>query len=742
MCLRSAIQHAIRSSINYPVRICCAQHSVNVEDYRAQVNDDALLGEYKQKEEEFMTPPEHRIYCSNPTCSSFLNRSQFNRGSVGTCFLCHTKTCGLCKNKYNGKEHRCSAAAEDEEALRVAFQVVGAKPCKCGALLEWVEACSFVRCPNCSRHFCFICEQEGDLPHGLDHGCPPISADEYRRQLNDPTGATLGYAGRLPGVDQPHGPNLERLLDTLNQGMRLPDRNPDDLFAQTPRERNLEEMRAEFRASVEFPPVQNAPPGQHPYQLNPQTQAIERGFVYGPQQIPSTVDPGRRRPFNAGAPFVPPPLPYRPNFTAGNPRDDLADPHYELSRMSQGNFPEHRAEHRTRTREEFRNLQELLMAHEQNTGPRYEYMRGPGHHLGPQVPLPAGASSASAPGETDLPGTMPMNAPPHHTPQATHAQGVRRPPYNLHEGYDSLFVQGGTYRPRGNHTTRPYGARASNLPGKSRSSRRPWSPFANRAETGTSRHRDTTEQSGDLPTAEMPPRSQNFPSFRRQRTPLPYFDYMPGNRGQSSTSAQAAYVPDPRQILPSGSPLFGAAQTPYMRHRPRTPSPFHHIYTRSSSPSHPSAPTTLEPFQRPGAPGPHSSIPQAETPFLASRILGRGGTDHREPQARPGFPYDSAVDPPFAARQHGGGTAEQRTFAERMAGFRLQPQQHGLPTTSGDAPALQQQQPQPHQAQHLQTQTASPEHPAISGTRDGEEGPEGPGLWRSRWAHQGGGWRR
>jgi hypothetical protein len=90
-CLEDLFRASLTDESLFPPR-CCRQQ-IPIEAVRLFLKSK-LVHAYEEKKIEFETP--NRTYCSLPTCSAFIRAEQVT-GEVGTCPVCNTRTCTVCK---------------------------------------------------------------------------------------------------------------------------------------------------------------------------------------------------------------------------------------------------------------------------------------------------------------------------------------------------------------------------------------------------------------------------------------------------------------------------------------------------------------------------------------------------------------------------------------------------------------------------------------------------------------------
>jgi hypothetical protein len=140
-----------------------------------------VIAAYKAKAQEYNTHPVLRVYCVNDDCSMFIPAEKFEDHSLSTVapYVCGTKTCVGCKEKWKGDRHKCPNA--DGPGAKPDCMPAYAPDCRikqCPACRKWVElreACNHMTCGHCRHKFCFVCLKPwGVLGPGFHQqdGCP------------------------------------------------------------------------------------------------------------------------------------------------------------------------------------------------------------------------------------------------------------------------------------------------------------------------------------------------------------------------------------------------------------------------------------------------------------------------------------------------------------------------------------------------------------------------------------------
>lgn len=135
-CLTNLVDHATRDEELHPIR--CCKKPMDIDQMELFLPTGAL-DLYKEKTIEYST--EDRVYCSDPTCSTFINPEQIeNHIHIALCNKCGKSTCCLCKKEYHlGK---CPLDTVDNELLELAAANGWMRCYKCGTVIQLIHGCS------------------------------------------------------------------------------------------------------------------------------------------------------------------------------------------------------------------------------------------------------------------------------------------------------------------------------------------------------------------------------------------------------------------------------------------------------------------------------------------------------------------------------------------------------------------------------------------------------------------------
>ncbi|KIK53426.1 hypothetical protein GYMLUDRAFT_178922 [Collybiopsis luxurians FD-317 M1] len=154
-CLRELVQACLGDESLFPLR--CCQQPLHVTSVLRLLSAD-IRRQFEAKSREFSTLPNHRVYCSNPTCSRFLGSSEVD-DSLGRrdihCSDCSTPTCKLCKQRShpNGNCGENTALIE----LKALAEREHWQTCpRCSRIIELRYGCYHMTC-LCRQEFCYLC---------------------------------------------------------------------------------------------------------------------------------------------------------------------------------------------------------------------------------------------------------------------------------------------------------------------------------------------------------------------------------------------------------------------------------------------------------------------------------------------------------------------------------------------------------------------------------------------------------
>lgn len=124
----------------------------------------------------------HPIYCAKNDCSAFLIDGDDPDGHEGfeTCKCCKDETCLDCRNPR--EKHVVGKQCPENVFEKSAAEILGVEPgraehmgqlslefcrCRCGHVVQQIDGCDHLICPECQWHFCGECNEEWHC--GRDH---------------------------------------------------------------------------------------------------------------------------------------------------------------------------------------------------------------------------------------------------------------------------------------------------------------------------------------------------------------------------------------------------------------------------------------------------------------------------------------------------------------------------------------------------------------------------------------------
>lgn len=154
----------------------------------------------------------------NPLSRKWLYRSPCSRDGGDArriyCQSCRKAFCSLCRRSWQqprkgyrvvrddaqraapieSHDHKaCVAFAgrsiNPEDDFQAVGEAAGARACpSCSLRVERTYGCNHIECPNCSQHWCFICEVPWDSSH---YACRDVDGDTFKVQHYDPNCAMM-----------------------------------------------------------------------------------------------------------------------------------------------------------------------------------------------------------------------------------------------------------------------------------------------------------------------------------------------------------------------------------------------------------------------------------------------------------------------------------------------------------------------------------------------------------------------
>lgn len=116
---------------------------------------------------------EDRVYCSKPSCGSWIPHHKIDKSStLARCGRCRHKTCMICRGPYHS-DGECPDDHNLRETIRYATNAGWRRCYKCNALVEHAQGCSHMIC-HCKAQFCYTCGLKWKTC-----GCTEIELEAY-----------------------------------------------------------------------------------------------------------------------------------------------------------------------------------------------------------------------------------------------------------------------------------------------------------------------------------------------------------------------------------------------------------------------------------------------------------------------------------------------------------------------------------------------------------------------------------
>ncbi|PQE21944.1 IBR finger domain-containing protein [Rutstroemia sp. NJR-2017a WRK4] len=153
MCFATLVSASLASEDQWPVK-CCTEFipSADVLRHVSRKQQKKFL----QREIEWSTPVDERIYCAAVNCGRFIPRSAIRKNKTCVrCQKCRTNVCTQCLRLWHGKDD-CPNEVGLQDALILA-ESQGWKRCpNCRAMVSKNQGCRIIHC-RCGGHFCYVC---------------------------------------------------------------------------------------------------------------------------------------------------------------------------------------------------------------------------------------------------------------------------------------------------------------------------------------------------------------------------------------------------------------------------------------------------------------------------------------------------------------------------------------------------------------------------------------------------------
>ncbi|KAH6646917.1 hypothetical protein BKA67DRAFT_595096 [Truncatella angustata] len=179
-CVRIMINQSTRDETKMPPR-CCTQ-PIPGSVIRSLLSREEQIA-FLKAVQQFSTPWENRVFCSNPNCDEFIppkTKVDPKHPFQVTCRECHTKVCVMCKRGAHPLGYDCPSDTELEAVLKIG-EASGWRRCyKCRNLVELTQGCSHMTC-RCRAQFCYVCGGVWDASVGCPNFCNGEEELERRR---------------------------------------------------------------------------------------------------------------------------------------------------------------------------------------------------------------------------------------------------------------------------------------------------------------------------------------------------------------------------------------------------------------------------------------------------------------------------------------------------------------------------------------------------------------------------------
>ncbi|TFK17763.1 hypothetical protein FA15DRAFT_675837 [Coprinopsis marcescibilis] len=159
-CITRLVESSLTDETLHPIR--CCRESIPTAGIAGLIKNADLWSRFEAKRIEYETPGKTRVYCSTPTCSSFLGSSEAHIASSNNarfvwapCASCNTQTCVSCgKPAHPGDTCSQNEATEEVRALA---KTSGWQTCpNCQAIIDLHHGCNHMTC-RCRTEFCYEC---------------------------------------------------------------------------------------------------------------------------------------------------------------------------------------------------------------------------------------------------------------------------------------------------------------------------------------------------------------------------------------------------------------------------------------------------------------------------------------------------------------------------------------------------------------------------------------------------------
>ncbi|KUJ24242.1 uncharacterized protein LY89DRAFT_572838, partial [Mollisia scopiformis] len=147
-CLQTLVSNSLQDEALYPPR--CCRKPFEMDLMRPFLSPELISG-FHEKGIEFGVAD--RLYCSNPTCSTFLFPANITGDEI-ECPLCLVITCTLCKSAAH--DGVCPLDTATQKVLALAEGEGWRRCSKCKAVVQLRSGCNHITC-RCKAEWCYVC---------------------------------------------------------------------------------------------------------------------------------------------------------------------------------------------------------------------------------------------------------------------------------------------------------------------------------------------------------------------------------------------------------------------------------------------------------------------------------------------------------------------------------------------------------------------------------------------------------
>ncbi|ELR09141.1 hypothetical protein GMDG_03721 [Pseudogymnoascus destructans 20631-21] len=152
-CFTLLIETSISTETSWPPKCCLnvIPRSLIMSNLHGK-----LKTRYETMLEERSIAIEDRVYCSKPSCGSWIPHHKIDKPLIlARCARCRHKTCMICRGSYHSNGE-CPEDPSLRETIQCALNAGWRRCYKCNALVEHAQGCSHMTC-NCKAQFCYTC---------------------------------------------------------------------------------------------------------------------------------------------------------------------------------------------------------------------------------------------------------------------------------------------------------------------------------------------------------------------------------------------------------------------------------------------------------------------------------------------------------------------------------------------------------------------------------------------------------